>query len=327
MSCLAQSLIKNDAKDGFTLNPDDWHLIAPKGEFDHPDVGVQVLDQTALDSIISAFNRDAGKKNFPGLRVDYDHFSYDRQQSSRAAGWIRAIENRSDGIYARIAWSKSGKDAVEGGDFRLVSPVFSDLTQIAPNRVRPGRIDSLALTNNPNIDSIPPLSNRSINQPSNMESIASALSLPKDANEATILGAVTKLANRATQAESRLTDLQKEVDTLSSEQIERDLEPLKNRLEEPKVGHWRQLLKNDRKGALPALKDLIDSLGAKKEAKKSFNRADTGNPDSGGEPRKDLNEPGAAAKIMNRAREIQKSEGVNFNEAWRRAASETVTAA
>ena len=79
----------------FELPADGWYHIAPLGEFPHAAAGVvQVIDADACRAIVNAFRDQAAKPNFPGLLIDFDHFSLDRQKPSEAAGWISDVQFR-----------------------------------------------------------------------------------------------------------------------------------------------------------------------------------------------------------------------------------------
>ena len=151
--------------------PDDgWFHIAPHGTFPHPTGALQVIDAEACEAMLGTFNEEARQPNFPGLLVDFDHASHDPAQPSTAAGWIGALEHRGDGLYAQIRWSDLGHQALTGGRYRLASPVWNraDCDQwtapVSDGReaihLRPRRLDRLALTNDPNLPGLTPLSNR-----------------------------------------------------------------------------------------------------------------------------------------------------------------------
>jgi phage I-like protein len=151
---------------------DGWFHIAPQGTFPHPNGTMQVLDAEACEAMQRTFDEEARQPNFPGLLVDFDHFSHDPAQPTTAAGWIGALEHRGDGLYAQIRWSDLGHQALTGGRYRLASPVWNraDCDQwtaaAGPDgretvHLRPRRLDRLALTNDPNLPGLAPLSNRS----------------------------------------------------------------------------------------------------------------------------------------------------------------------
>ena len=148
----------------FMLAGDGWVQVTPCGEFPHVGAGVtQVIDREACDRIAAEFNGRKSDANFPGVLVDFDHFSLDTGQSSEAAGWISDLESRDTGLWARVRWSDAGLAAVQGGRFRLMSPVFpppSACEDLGGGKIRPRALVSVALTNEPNIKGGRPIANR-----------------------------------------------------------------------------------------------------------------------------------------------------------------------
>jgi phage I-like protein len=154
----------------FQPAPDGWFHIAPLGTFPHPTGALQVIDAEACDAMARTFAEEARQPNFPGLLVDFDHASHDPAQPTTAAGWISSLEPRDDGLYAQVRWSDLGHQALTGGRYRLASPVWNraDCDEwSAPSgddrdalHLRPRRLDRLALTNDPNLPGLAPLSNR-----------------------------------------------------------------------------------------------------------------------------------------------------------------------
>ena len=148
----------------FMLAGDGWVQVTPCGEFPHVGAGVtQVIDCEACDRIAADFNSRKSEANFPGVLVDFDHFSLDTEKSSEAAGWISDLESRDTGLWARVRWSDAGLSAVRGGRFRLMSPVFpppSACEDLGGGKIRPVMLVSVALTNEPNIKGGKPIANR-----------------------------------------------------------------------------------------------------------------------------------------------------------------------
>ena len=148
----------------FVLAADGWAHITPCGEFPHAGADVvQVIDRAACDAMAADFIARKADTNFPGVLVDFDHFSLDTGQSSEAAGWITELESRDTGLWARVRWSDAGLAAVQGGRFRLMSPVFpppSQCEDLGGGKIRPRALVSVALTNEPNIKGGRPLANR-----------------------------------------------------------------------------------------------------------------------------------------------------------------------
>ena len=149
---------------------DGWYQVAPVGEFAHTQAGLtQVVDAEACTAMANRFNEEAGIQpfdklradRFAGLLVDFDHFSLDGEKRSEAAGWITALENRDGGLFAKIRWSDVGESAVKGGRYRFLSPVWNraDCVDLGGGRVRPVRLLNAAVTNDPNLKGMRPLSN------------------------------------------------------------------------------------------------------------------------------------------------------------------------
>jgi hypothetical protein len=162
----------------FELPEDDWYQLAPLGEFPHNGAGItQLIDAAACTRMVDAFENACGQsKNFPGLLIDFDHFSLDAEKHSEAAGWITDLTFRNSspssdlsspssgsGLWAAIRWSDTGEAAVRGGRYRFLSPVWAraDCEDLGNNRLRPVRLLNAAVTNDPNLKGILPLSNRS----------------------------------------------------------------------------------------------------------------------------------------------------------------------
>jgi hypothetical protein len=150
---------------------DGWFHMAPHGTFPHPTGAQQVIDPEACETMARTFAEEAKQPNFPGLLVDFDHFSHDPAQPSAAAGWVTALDSRPDGLYAQVRWSDLGHQAVIGGRYRLMSPVWNRAdcdewtaplgADAKPTlHVRPRRLARVALTNDPNLPGLAPLTNR-----------------------------------------------------------------------------------------------------------------------------------------------------------------------
>jgi len=215
----------------FQPAPDGWFHIAPLGTFPHPTGALQVIDAEACAAMARTFAEEARQPNFPGLLVDFDHASHDPAQPTTAAGWISSLEPRADGLYAQVRWSDLGHAALTGGRYRLASPVWNraDCDEWrAPSgderealHLRPRRLDRLALTNDPNLPGLMPLSNRAeVRDEFSMNlrtEILNHLRLPAAAGD----GEITE-ALRAQAAE--LESLRNRCTRLSEAQADTDLE-------------------------------------------------------------------------------------------------------
>lgn len=159
MQNMLAPIIVNRSADAAAVIP-EWVQLAPKGEFPVR-VGdkdyIQVLDDDAIAYLANSLSgAPAGKL------IDYDHFSLDPDRSSEAAGWIKELQARPDGLWGRIEWTDRGADAVRNRRYLYLSPTWgiADCQQIAGNRIRPTRLKNAALTNAPNMIGIRPIVNR-----------------------------------------------------------------------------------------------------------------------------------------------------------------------
>ncbi len=112
----------------FSHPTDGWYQIEPKGEHPNRAAGViQVIDEAAMKSIVERFNQEAaaGKlRHGNEMLIDHEHFSDQPDKESRAYGWLVELQVRADGIYGRVRWSKTGREAVDGGDYRFFSTEY-----------------------------------------------------------------------------------------------------------------------------------------------------------------------------------------------------------
>jgi hypothetical protein len=147
----------------FELPPDGWYQISATGEFPHNPTGLmQIIDEESCRCMAGKFQEEAASPNFAGLLIDFDHFSLEKDKPSEAAGWIMGLESRPGGLWAQIRWSDRGEQAVKGGRYRFISPVWreDECMDLGNKRLRPMRLLNAAVTNDPNIKGMFPLSNR-----------------------------------------------------------------------------------------------------------------------------------------------------------------------
>jgi phage I-like protein len=315
-----------------TLPADGWFHVVPQGEYPHPEHGVQVLDEKAL---VAMFNRFQ-----PEVLIDQDHFSYDPDKSSEAMGWVKALEKRAGGLFAKIDFTDLGKAAVVNGRYRFISPVWlqQDTEPAGPGKIRPLRIDSFGLTNQPNLKGMVPLSNRQPNGGAGKASATSQgvepmkdkliaiLGLAADAGETAIVEAVTTIKNRIPALETSVTDLRKNSDALKVErdallevQVDRDLDDHKDVI--ANRDQIKQDLIANRTGTLATLKAL------KAPAKPAVHNRSAAQPPT----TKDGEELTAAERrgraIRNRATELRKgTPTLTFEQAWQQASDEVAAA-
>lgn len=86
------------------------------------------------------------------IPIDYEHQTLKDMQAP-AAGWIKDIVLKSDGIYGAVDWTERATEYLKNREYRYLSPVI--LTQGKERRVI--ALHSAALTNTPAIDAMTPI--------------------------------------------------------------------------------------------------------------------------------------------------------------------------
>jgi Mu-like prophage I protein len=160
----------------FLRPTDGWYALEVPGEHPNRAAGVvQVIDETAVASIVRRFNQEAEHYEtqngiaYPGMLIDIEHFKRDAGRETRAYGWLMRMQNRDGVPYGQIRWTAIGQQAVDGGEYRFFSTEYDPkdlmvLNGTRPSRVRPMRLDGLTLTNEPNNRGGKPITNRSTNK-------------------------------------------------------------------------------------------------------------------------------------------------------------------
>ncbi|PIW30406.1 MAG: hypothetical protein COW30_02540 [Rhodospirillales bacterium CG15_BIG_FIL_POST_REV_8_21_14_020_66_15] len=194
---LAGAIAYCDASDGgpvvrcaaieLPADPPEWiHLMTP-GQLNARDGRRFQLDD-AVAVVRDSLARSAN------LVVDYEHqtdLAEKNGQPAPAAGWIKDLSVRPDGIWGRVEWTAKAADMIRAREYRFLSPTFTH-AKTAPHQVR--IILRAALTNNPALE----LTALATNQDGDPEmdkfllALVKALGLGADVNQDQILAALTE---------------------------------------------------------------------------------------------------------------------------------------
>lgn len=86
------------------------------------------------------------------MSVDYEHSIRDENQHIKpAAGWVKALELRDDGIWGKVEWTKPATQLIENKEYRYLSPLLSLSSDTAGNKVIT-KIVNVGLTNTPALE-------------------------------------------------------------------------------------------------------------------------------------------------------------------------------
>jgi len=170
-----------------------WVHALPIGKFEHPVYGP--MDFTA-DRIQRFADSVKTKVRGIDLDIDYDH----KDQTGKAAGWVRDADVRPDGLYLQIDWTSPAAEALRNREYRYFSPEFDD-EWTGPDGVK--HEDVLfggALTNRPFLKNLLPVNLSEITEPTpqggqmDPELIRQLLGLGKDATDDQVTAKIKELA-------------------------------------------------------------------------------------------------------------------------------------
>lgn len=188
---------------------------APDAEF--------VFDEAAAKSVLESFRRDAERPDWPGVLVDREHFSADRDKPSDAMAWAKDIRQEADGsIWTRWEFTAPGRELWEGRVLVSRSPLFACVRD--GKDYRPVALRSIAMTNTPHFDQLSTLAAARAAEVNNetkgeiqMEKILEALGLAGGATEEEALAAIQGLKDRASAAEAQAIEAERKRDEAVAE--------------------------------------------------------------------------------------------------------------
>jgi phage I-like protein len=126
----------------------EWIRVLPLGKVELADHREPfTVDKESLKSMVAAF-RSRGID----LVIDYEHQSLNGERAP-AAGWIKDLEARDDGLWARVDWTQKAQEYLAHREYRYFSPVL----RLDPETRRPIALMHVGLTNVPAINHLPPL--------------------------------------------------------------------------------------------------------------------------------------------------------------------------
>lgn len=125
-----------------------WIRVLPRGRVELVDSREPFeVDAPALQTMVAAF-RSRGVD----LVIDYEHQSLHGERAP-AAGWIKDLEAREDGLWARVEWTPQAREYLLSKEYRYFSPVL----RLDQETRKPTMLMHLGLTNVPAIRHLRPL--------------------------------------------------------------------------------------------------------------------------------------------------------------------------
>lgn len=194
--------------------PPEWVHLIPAGTFSGRDGrGPYTLDG---DAVLAAFEAAA-----IDLPIDYEHQSMDAADKSGpvpAAGWIKALEKREDGLWAQVTWTPRAADLLINKEYRFLSPVF----RYEPETGRVVALDGAGLTHTPNLH-LKTAASQGDPMDELLEHLRHTFNLPTLATVDDILAEIDKLKAAAQAAQSREPDPAQYVPVAMHQQVAAEL--------------------------------------------------------------------------------------------------------
>ncbi len=188
----------------FAAGAGGWQRILPAGEFSARDGrGPYIVgDRAAMERIVTESRAYHGETD---MVVDYDHqalavMEAGSGKTAKAAGWVKGLEVRDDGIWANIKWTAAAASAIGAEEYRYLSPV---IPHDAKGNVR--MVLGVSLTNVPayHIEAFSAAFSKP-DRNDDMDKILAALGLAKGASEDDALAALNALLSANTTLASAL---------------------------------------------------------------------------------------------------------------------------
>ena len=125
-----------------------WIRVLPLGKVELADNREPFeVDSRAVEQMVAAF-----KSRGIDMVIDYEHQSLAGERAP-AAGWIKDLEARPDGLWAKTEWTPKAQEYLSNREYRYFSPVL----RLDPETRKPIALLHLGLTNVPAIKRLPPL--------------------------------------------------------------------------------------------------------------------------------------------------------------------------
>jgi phage I-like protein len=131
--------------------PPEWIKILPLGQVNLGDDREPFRTDSDTLTGVQAHWQDRGID----MVIDYEHQTMMGIEAP-AAGWIRELDTREDGLWARVDWTPNAYDRITNREYRYISPVV----ELDESRNLTGLLN-VALTNYPAINNLDPLTLKS----------------------------------------------------------------------------------------------------------------------------------------------------------------------
>lgn len=139
------------------------------------------------------------------LVIDYEHQTDKAEKNGQkaiAAGWIKQMEVRKDGIWGQVEWTETAAEHLRNKEYRYLSPTFMFAKKGGKKIVK---ILRAALVNAPAIHTLTALAKEdrsTLTMDKFLKALAAALGLPEEATEEMVMAKLSELSTTALAADA-----------------------------------------------------------------------------------------------------------------------------
>ena len=193
--------------------------ILPKGEYMTLPYGNMVLDNNVFEQMIGNFNGNVRR----AVPLDVDH----AMNNTKAAGWIKELINKEDGLWAKVEYTKYGSELVSNREYRMISAEWSfDYVDPQKSTHHGAVLVAATLTNRPLMQSMPTIT-ASTKDLTNPNSIVLLLTSDSKKEENKIMPTLTNIlakpvADRTEDELKFILDNEKELTEDQTAQLEKE---------------------------------------------------------------------------------------------------------
>ncbi len=209
MEQIKQTTITNELTPQGEDDLPQWVHIMPSGVFKRDEAGAAPLFIPDPQALIEASTRPTVE-----MVIDRDHELINASEGAHkpAAGWVKEMAAREDGIWARIEWTEKAAEQIKAKEYRYISPVYSYNTKDGVIN----RIHHISLVNEPAFE-LKAVASKNLNQSKpeeetqmneeQLKQMRAAFGLADDATAEQVIEAASKAAERADNAETELKSI------------------------------------------------------------------------------------------------------------------------
>src|SRR5574343_304324 len=229
--------------------PPEWIRVLPFGKVVlNDDRQPFTVTNECIKKVMDKFAR-----NNVDMVIDYEHQTMTEGRAP-AAGWVKELRKRDDGLWAYVQWTDAAKDYIRTKEYRYYSP-----TVRLDSQRHVQELLHIGLTNFPAISGIPPLTLKKNNSNSGgkdevLEKLINVLGLEGDASEVDALMMVSDLLDVKKICDGhadKIRESASRIEKLSSDLTEAEL---------------RAVTAENNLNKLTVPITIVESLGVKKDA-------------------------------------------------------------